>query len=183
MLEGIALSLIKTMLTFMFEQYLHTTQEIKIDGAPPWYYQNEDAKICSYSVVDGDYRNIDILKYDLSKRVKKEIENINNRVIYENFDKIGSIEEIQIIEQFQKSGNLRKFVRFNIEYSKIEYEEEVNRVFGKGCIDKNLVISFNKKRLQKIVREISLYKSSKEFYELESGKSENRYFQELDAGF
>jgi len=183
MLEGIALTIIKTMVSFMFEQYLYTVKDVNIENAPNWYYQQESEKICSFSVIDGDYKNIDILKLELLGKLQKEIQDINDRVIYENFDKISSVKEKNIIIKFKNSKNLKNFVRFNIEYNKIEYKLDVNRVFGKSCIDKNLILSFNKKRLQQIVKEVSLYKSSIEFNELDSGHSENRYFQELESEF
>lgn len=183
MLEGIAFALIKTMITFMFEQYLYTTQEIEIDDAPSWYYQNSDKMICSFSVIDGDYVNIELLKSKLLEKLQKDIQDINSHVIYKNFDRITNQIERDIVNKFENMSDVSKFIKFNINYNKIEYRSEVNRVFGKACIEKSMVLSFNKERLKNIVREVSIYKSSIEFDELETGKSQNSYFQELENGF
>lgn len=183
MLEGIALSLINTLISFMFEQYLHTTQEIKIDGAPSWYYQENNKNICSYTYLNGEFYNIDLLKLKLSQKLEKKLININDKVIYQNFDKISSIEEKEIINSFKRNMNFNDFIRFNITFAKIEYEKDVNKLFGKGCIDKKTILSYNKTELRKIIKSVSLYKSEKEFQELKSGNSDNSYFNELDSEF
>jgi len=183
MLEGIALTLIKTLAGFMFNQYLNTTQTIEIDGAPNWYYQSESDKVCTFAVVDGDYRNINRLKVNLLGNLQYELKTLNEKAIYQSITNIESDFDKNVLKQFRHSRELNDFVRFNIKYSKIVYKDEVNRVFGKSCINKDLILNFNQKRLQKIVQRISVHKADVQFQEMKTGHSENRYFQELEAGF
>jgi len=183
MLEGIALTLIKTLASFIFNQYLVSTQTIEIDGAPNWYYQSESEKICSFSVIDGDYRNINRLKIDLLHNLQLELKTLNDKAIYQTLNNIESEFDKNVLKEFRHNRELNDFIRFNIKYSKIVYQDDINRVFGKSCINKNLVLHFNQTRLQKIVQRISVHKADVQFQEMKTGHSENRYFQELEAGF
>jgi hypothetical protein len=183
MIEGLAFAILKTLSTFLFEQYLHTTVQVEIDGAPSWYYQEESNQLCTFSYRDGDYSQINPLKQDLQRYIKRDIQTINDKVIYENFAKITRPEERRVVEQLKSDSQLSDFIRFNIQYPKITYEDEVNRVFGKGCIQKSKIVEYTKKRLQVIVKEVSLQKERKAFNELESDNIDNSYFQEMEAGF
>lgn len=185
MVESIVLALLKTLSSFLFDQYLQTTVEVKIDGAPSWYYQDESNYICSFSYRDGDYSQVENLKIDLLNYIQKDLQTLNDRVIYENFGRISKPDERQIVDKFKIDRELNQFVRFNIEYKKIEYRDEINRVFGKGCIKKSLFLSYSKDRLRKIDREVSLHREEKAFDELENGmqRDNNRYFKELDGEF
>jgi len=185
MAESIVIALVKTLASFLFNQYLQTTVEVKVDGAPYWYYQEDSDNICAFGYRNGDYSQIENLKLDIENRLHKQLKIFHNKAIYENFGKISKPDEKQIVDKFQKDDRLKQFVHFNIKYKKIEYRDEVNRVFGKGCIEKKLFFSYSKNRLREIKKEVSLHREHNAFDELEKGVSNgaNSYFKELDEEF
>jgi len=183
MLEGLALSLVKTLATFLFDKYLRSTEQVKVDGAPSWYYTQEDRKVCTYTFIDGDYRYIDYAKQLNRKAMEKEIQSITEKTIYENMSYVKGERELSIVNNFRKDRELPTFVKAKIEYPKISYENEVNRVFVKGCIDKEVIYNYEKRKLQAITKSISLYHSNSAFDEMDEKYHGNSLFEELEEGF
>jgi hypothetical protein len=185
MFETIALSLLKTLSSFLFQQYLDSTNEIYLDDAPSWYYQKESGQICSYSFVDGNYEKIDTLKFSISYQLEKNLKNINQMVFEERVLNVQPADR-EFIEKFKIDKDLHSFTKRNITFKKIVYVAEVNRTFGKGCISSKDVYEYNKKRVNGIVKELSLKHAKDSFSELEENeiKSSNseidRYFEELE---
>ncbi len=177
MVETIVITIVKTLTTLLFKHYINTTTN--------QYYQQADNMICSSSYRDGDYSEIEPLKIDIEQLLYKRVKEINEIAIEENLGNIIKSDEMQIVEKFRHDGQLSRFVHQNIQFKSIEYRDEVDRVFGKGCILKTQFLTYSKKRLQQIAREISLYHEHQAFDELENEiyQGDNRYFQELDRGF
>ena len=178
MLEGLALSLLNTLASFIFENYLKDNYTVTY-GVPNWFYKESQNELCSFDYIYGNYIYVDKLKYKLEKKLQNRIKDINNKVVYVNFKNAHDPKEKAIINKF-KDGDYRNFVHFNISFSKIEYSEELNRLFGKACIQKNVLMKFSKKRLQEIVHNVSLYHADKSFNQLDEEIGTDEVEKELE---
>jgi hypothetical protein len=182
MLEGLALALLKTLATYMFEGYLHSTDEVKIDGAPGWFYVQEDDQMCAFSYTDGSSPNsIERAKATARVLMKREIEALTERTVYKNVRNVSGSTERRIVKEFSNDRNLPTMIRVEMRYPKISYEDEVNRVFVKGCIPKTTIYNYEKENLKNLTKELSIHRSQDQFRELQGGASSNRYFQELES--
>ena len=178
MLEGVALSLLNTLASFIFENYLKENYTATY-GVPNWFYKESQNELCSFEYINGNYIYLDRLKHKLGNNLQSKIKDINNKVVYVNFKNIHDPKEKAIINQF-KDGDNRDFVHFNISFSKIEYSAELNRLFGKACIQKSALMEFSKQRLKKIVHNVSLYHADKSFNQLDEETRTDEVEKELE---
>ncbi len=159
MVEGVVVSLLQTLASFLFKNYLETTIPTVSEGGEKQKY------ICEISNPPS--------KRATERLLKDRIRWLDEKAIQENLGNIIGEKERKIVEEFRRDSNLDSFIHWNMEYSQ-----------GKGCISKEELFSYLKKRLKNISRSIALYHEKEVFHELESGYSgENSYFKELKEEF
>ena len=159
MVEGVVVSLLQTLASFLFRNYLETTIPAVSEGGEKKEY------ICEISNPPS--------KRATETLLRDRIRWLNEKAIQENLGSIIGEREREIVEEFRQDSNLDSFVHWNMEYSR-----------GKGCISKEKLFSYLQKRLKNISRSIALYHEKEAFHELENGYSrENSYFKELEEGF
>ncbi|QEP42842.1 hypothetical protein D5085_06690 [Ectothiorhodospiraceae bacterium BW-2] len=180
MLEGLLLSLVNTLASFLFEQYLKSTTEVEVDGAPRWYYHEEASKFCTFNFIDGDYYLLERAKSANKQLMVQRIERLTDVVVYENLHQVRTVEERQMVNQFKQDPQLPLFVEAKMNFIKISYEEEVERVFVKGCIDKTTLEAYEKQRLIDISHRLSRYRAGNAFDELEGQRESQGAFKELE---
>ena len=69
MLESLAFALVKTFITFMFQQNLEHMQAVHIQGAPSWYYQQTSEHICDSGFAYGRLEAVDAAKAEARKQM------------------------------------------------------------------------------------------------------------------
>lgn len=167
MLMVITSALVETLVKHMFNNYLNERDKVEIDGAPSWYMDPVEDKLCSFSHKIGNINNIDIVKKNARFKMIRKIDNTINIIIYDNMKNVKSDKEKKLIKKFKKDKNLPLFVDKNLDYSKIKYEKEINTTFVKACIEKNTIIDYQKERLNLIKKEILNSKVNDAFNELD----------------
>jgi len=167
MIEALTIVLGKTLVSYLFTAYLDTFSGVSIDGAPNWYYKETKHQICSFHAEEGGIEKIELAKDKTQRFMVKKIDGIIEIIVYDNVQKVRDDKEKNLITQFMNDEKLLVFVKKNTDFERIEYHDKHNKIFIKACIEKQILISYEKNRLQKIKNMITHHRKDKAFDELE----------------
>jgi len=185
MIALIATSLVKTLTSYLFGNYLKAHYgSVELDGAPSWYGQQPDEAICVSTFRDGGLENLELTKTDAEIKLRKRVSGIIDLVIYKNFQNLQSDEEA-FLDRIKKDKKLPLFVKANTKFQNIKLDKDENKVFVRSCLDKNALIKYEQKRVKELSRDITYYKADKVFDELDDGSTKGSgrikdSFDELD---
>jgi len=169
MIESIGIALAKALATYLFKVYLFTTSKINIEGAPYWYLRDVPAQVCVYDYKYGGYSAVDSAKAATYPKMRSEISNIVEIVIYENFLHLKSRDELNFVKAFKSDENLPVFVRSKMKHSAVEYKKSRYVAFVRGCIEKDEILDYQNKRIESIKYKLSHKRAGDAFSEMESG--------------
>ena len=170
-LLGLALSLGNTLAGYIFDIYLRTENTLDIDGAPDWYSRNDDAEWdCSFSYAPGSLASVEKAKTEATKNLVAQQEQYVQSAIRDEVQrrKPRDEKERQLVEQFRNDPELKNFVTGQRQFLKITYDEDVRAAFVKACLSREIVVAYQKERLQKITTELSKNRAESAFGELEA---------------
>lgn len=170
---GIELALLKTLVSFMFEQYLYSTQEYDIDNAPSWYYQEKSSEMCAFTYQTGDLKSIDIAKANAHKQMQKKIKKVIDISIYEQYKNTLTKDESKVLKRFAKDENLGIFVDSKLKYIKVKYEDDINTSFVKACIPKQTIINYQTDRFKTVQNELQDFRFDNDMDDLEKELQED----------
>lgn len=166
MLEVIILKLVSSLTGYLFEGYLDSIKSINVEGAPSWYGKDHSSKnLYAYGYAKGDMESIEIARNNCRVAMIKKINGLIEIVVYDNFKDLKDPKEKLLVNEFKKDSNLELFVTKNMAYEKLDsFEEQKESIFKKyrpaqsfagGMIPKQVIIDYQKERLQKIKYEIT----------------------------
>ena len=170
-LLGFALSLGNTLAGYIFDIYLRTENTLDIDGAPDWYLRNDDAEWdCAFGYALGSLASVEKAKTEATKNLVAQQEQYVQSAIRDEVQrrKPRDEKERQLVEQFRNDPELKNFVTGQRQFLKIAYDEDVRAAFVKACLSREIVIAYQKGRLQKITTELSKNRAESAFGELEA---------------
>lgn len=166
-LEAIALSLVKTLSSFLFSKML-VYSDVKIQGAPSWYQKADSAYVCVSTYNSGGLEAVEIAKDNAKKILINKINEIMEIVVYDNYRNIEDKSEKLFIKTFLKDEDLPVFVNKNIDYKNIEYIEKSKLAFVRGCIGKDVILSYEKERIGIIKNKLTHKRAENAFDELDN---------------
>ena len=170
-LLGLALSLGNTLAGYIFDIYLRTENTLDIDGAPNWYLRNDDAEWdCAFGYAPGSLASVEKAKTEATKNLVAQQEQYVQSAIRDEVQrrKPRDEKERQLVEQFRNDPELKNFVAEQRQFLKITYGEDVRAAFVKACLSREIVVAYQKERLQKITTELSKNRAESAFGELEA---------------
>ena len=170
-LLGLALSLGNTLAGYIFDIYLRTENTLDIDGAPDWYLRNDDAEWdCAFGYALGSLASVEKAKTEATKNLVAQQEQYVQSAIRDEVQrrKPRDEKERQLVEQFRNDPELKNFVTGQRQFLKIAYDEDVRAAFVKACLSREIVVAYQKERLQKITTELSKNRAESAFGELEA---------------
>ena len=170
-LLGLALSLGNTLAGYIFDIYLRTENTLDIDGAPDWYLRNDDAEWdCAFSYAPGSLASVEKVKTEATKNLVAQQEQYVHSAIRDEVQrrKPRDEKERQLVEQFRNDPELKNFVTGQRQFLKITYDEDIRAVFIKACLNREIVVAYQKEWLQKITTELSKNRAESAFGELEA---------------
>jgi hypothetical protein len=167
MLESLAFALVKTFITFMFQQHLEHMQTVKIEGAPGWYYQQTKEHICDSGFAYGTLEAVDSAKADARKHMVIRLQNAMESVVYENFRERRDPLERALIDSFKTDANLPVFVEGSVIYENIEYREKQSTAYTRVCIPKEKLVSYQEERVGKLKKAVTLHHRDRAMGELD----------------
>ena len=174
-LEALAISIGKALSVHLFTLYLKSgsmTSNVTIEGAPEWYYQEDQEEIATFASEKGGLASIEKAKKTATNSMKVKIDGIIEAVLYDYYKSAKTKKEKLLISRLEKDEHLGLFVRKHIRYPDLEYIKENDTSFIKASIDKDVLIDYEKNRLQEIKKKIQEQKAEDAFTELEE-KTEN----------
>jgi len=172
MLESIGISLVATLISFLFEQNILRKSHIDIEGAPFWYEQRSDQnKIYVSTYVDGDLSSIEKAKGEVVKKITIIIEDAYKVTIRKEFMKLRSKKEIKFIKGMQNDSYLSTFVKNNTVIQDIKYDKDVNRAFVRGYMPLEVLKQYQTQRIIKIKKRVLDYQFDDMMEELEKEAS------------
>ena len=174
-LLGLALSLGNTLAGYTFDIYLRTENTLDIDGAPDWYSRNDDAEWdCSFSYAPGSLASVEKAKTEATKNLVAQQEQYVQSAIRDEVQrrKPRNEKERQLVAQFRNDSELKNFVTGQRQFLKITYDEDVRAAFVKACLSREIVVAYQKERLQKITTKLSKNRAESAFGELEARLNE-----------
>ena len=170
-LFGLVLSLGNTLAGYIFDIYLRTENTLDIDGAPDWYLRNDDVEWdCAFGYIPGSLASVEEAKADAVKNLITQQEQYVQSAIRDEVQrrKPRDEKERQLVEQFRNDPELKNFVTGQRQFLKITYDEDVRAAFVKACLSREIVVAYQKERIQKITTELSKNRAESAFGELEA---------------
>ena len=168
MVGVITTALVGTLIQYMFEKSLDQMDEVAIGGAPSWYMEDTDDKMCTFSHTQGGIDFIDATKVKAKNKMLTKINDLIEVTIYDNKKLIKNNQDFQLVKMFKNDPFLDGFVKKNLHYPKVVFEDEINTTFVKSCIKKNVIIEYQTQRIQKIKAKLTTHKANKAFDELDA---------------
>ncbi len=172
MMTVIALALVDSLAKYVFTKTLNSMDKVEFGGAPSWYMQEMDDEMCTFTHSKGGLDSVQIAKDKSTIKMTKKIDGIIDIVIYDNTKKITNAKEKKLVELWNEDPKLNLFVRKNINYSKVVYEDEIDTTFVRACIPNKTVISYQTERLQGIKKSLLNYKKDTALDEMEESLKE-----------
>ncbi|MCA1927741.1 MAG: hypothetical protein LDL13_03695 [Calditerrivibrio sp.] len=166
-LEAIALSLVKTLSSFLFSKML-VYSDINIQGAPSWYQKADSEYVCVSTYNEGGLEAVDVAKDNAKKLLINKINEIIEIVVYDNYRNLQDKSEKLFISTFLKDEELPTFVNKNIDYKNIEYIEKSKLAFVRGCIGKDTLLGYEKERIGIIKNKLTHKRADNAFDELDN---------------
>lgn len=158
MLESIGVSLIGTIISFLFDQNVLRQSNIDIQGVPNWYEQKGDPKkIYVSTYVNGDIKSIGKAKNKILEELTLIIEDAYRVTIKKKFERVSSKKEILFIKKMKNDSNLFSFIKQNTVFRDIKYNEDIKRTFIRGYIHLDLLEKYQTKRILVIKKEVLDY--------------------------
>jgi len=170
MLESIALSLLKTLVVFIFQKSLETGAKVEIEGAPDWYGRSERGTFCVSTSVRGDYGAVERAKEKLYPKAEKEMRNLIDVAIYERFRDLNDPSEVKFVREVAEDPKLSLFVKSFLKIRNVHYDDERRIAFTRGCISEEDFIAYEERRMKEIRKALSIKRSEEAFEELEMVK-------------
>ncbi|MDP2787451.1 MAG: hypothetical protein Q8O79_05185 [Pseudomonadota bacterium] len=168
MLESLAFALVKTFITFMFEQHLDHMQSVRIEGAPGWYYQQTKQHICDSGAAHGGLGAVEQSKANARNQMVIRLNKALEIVVYENFRNKIDPTERALVERFKQDENLPVFVESAVIYENIEYKEKQETAFARVCIPRERLHAYQEERVGKLKKAVTLHHRDRAFDALES---------------
>lgn len=169
MVEAIAMALIKTLATYLFKTYVLMTSNVKIDGAPSWYMKNVSSSVCVYDFKQGGLETVDAVKASTADKMKTELAKILETVIYSEYSNLKDPKEKQFVYMFKNDPEAGIFINQNIQFPNLEYNKKYRTAFSQGCIEKDIILDYQTKRIDKIKYELTHKRANDAFDELDKG--------------
>jgi len=169
MIEGIALALAKTLASYLFKTYVLMQSQVHIEGAPKWYMQSDSANVCVYDFKTGGMEAVDKAKQATYPKMEKELSGILEAVIYQNYSDLKDPKEKKFVMMFKNDADAPIFIRKTMKFPGIEYKKSNHTAFVKACINKDVVLKYQEKRIDTIKYELTHKRANDAFEEMESG--------------
>ena len=161
MLEAIILKLVTTLTGYLFSAALDSFKSIEIEGAPSWYGKSHNsANLYAYGYARGGIESVEIAREHCKNDMIKRLNQINEVIVYENFRNLKDPKEKALVEAFKNDPELGTFVLRSMKYEKVEHytakektlftDARPEQTFAGGMIPKQMIIEYQKERLQKI---------------------------------
>ena len=151
-IEALAIAIGKTLTVHFLTLYLNVVphQQIDIDGAPSWYYEESSNEIASFAHQEGGLESIETAKNSAKDKMSQKVQNVMENMLYDFYKVTRTPEEKILISKFKKDENLPLFTQKFITYPNIEYNDEKNLTFVKASILKEQLLEYERNRLQEI---------------------------------
>jgi hypothetical protein len=160
-------AMVETLVKHMTQKYLDNMDGVRIGGAPSWYMEPIKDQMCVYTHSKGGFSSIDIAKKNATYKMSKKINDVIEVVIYDTKGNIKDKKEKAVVDRFKKDENLGVFIKQNMNYSKVVYEEKIKTAFVRSCIPAKTIISYQESRLMDINEAVLSAKSSSAFGSLD----------------
>jgi len=168
MVTIIVSAIVEALVKHIAEQAINNYESVNIKGAPSWYMQPLDNQVCVFSYASGGINSIDIAKDNAKYKMVRKINNLVEITIYDTKGLIKTNKDKKIIEEFKIDPNLKFFTNKNLNYSKIEYDEDKKETFIRACIPNKIIKNYQMKRLNKITKEVIKSRADDAFKKLDN---------------
>lgn len=166
MLEGLAMTILKTLVGFIFQQALEGSS-VKVEGAPRWYGKHAWGSFCVSTYQYGGLEAVEEVKGKLKVKMSQELRGLIEKALYENFRDVQDPKELAFIRAVAEDEKLPLFVSSYMKIRNLEYDEDKRVAFARGCISKEDFVAYQEKRLREIRKALSIKRSEDAFRELE----------------
>ena len=160
-------AMVETLAKHMTQKYLDNMDGVKIGGGPSWYMEPIKDQMCVFTHKKGSFSSIDVAKDKARFKMIKKINDVIEIVIYDTKGNIKDLKEQAVVDKFKKDKNLNVFVKKNMNYSKVTYEDEVKTAFVRACIPTKTILVYQEDRLMNINEAVLGAKSSSAFGSLD----------------
>jgi hypothetical protein len=157
MLESLAFALVKTLITFMFQQHLERMQSVRVEGAPAWFYLQTSGHVCDSGFAYGRLEAVEQSKENARNQMVLRIKTAMETVAYENFRDKTDPAERELIERFKQDENLPVFVEGSVIYENILFQQKQSTAYARACISKGKLQAYQEERVGKLKKAVTLH--------------------------
>ncbi len=168
MLESLAFALVRTFITFMFEQHLERMESVRIEGAPGWYYQQTRNHICDSGLARGPQEVIETAKANARSAMVARLEGAMRTVAYEKFRDRTDPAEKALIQRMVRDEDLPVFVESAVIYENLEYLKKTTTAYSRVCIPKERLVAYQNERAGKLAKAVTVHRRDKAFDEMDT---------------
>jgi len=167
MVMVIVSAMVETLVKHMTKKYLEKMDGIDIKGAPSWYMEPVKNQMCVFTYSRGDFGAIEVAKEKARFKMKKKLNDLIEVVVYETRGEIKNEKEREVVKRFKNDPGLGVFIKKNLDYNKVEYEDKIGTAFIRACIPTKTILFYQKDRLHKINEAVLKVKSKSAFDDLD----------------
>ena len=168
MLESLAVSLLKTLVVFIFQSSLERGVKVDIEGAPAWFGKSESGAFCVSTFEKGGYEAEEKVREKLYIKAEKEIRDLISVAVYKNFRDLKDPKERAFVKSVVEDPQLSLFVKGYLKLKNVYYDEDRKIAFARGCISEEDFRVYAERRLREIRKSLSIKRSEDAFRELET---------------
>lgn len=181
MIETVALSLVSTMISYGFDQHLRAEETRLIEGAPQWYDQPVDEKICVSTFGAGSLRVLHEVKKEGIDRLVLVIEQAAENSIQQHMesDRLNPRAR-ELAERFAgKDRQLPRLVKRESKFKNVEFRDKEQKAFVRTCLDRAVLEEYESQRIVKMKKEVLKEYSSAARSRMNQGESSVRSMDEF----
>ncbi|MBI5329763.1 MAG: hypothetical protein HZB71_04025 [Betaproteobacteria bacterium] len=168
MLESLAFALVKTLISFMFQQHLEESQAVRMEGAPAWYYRQAENQLCESAFAQGGLEAVEASKSNARAQLVTRINRAMDVVIYDNFRNRRDPAERDLIDRFRLDADLPVFVDGSAVDENLEYREQQRTAYARACLPKEKLVSYQTERVGKLRKSVTLHRRDRGFEEMDA---------------
>jgi hypothetical protein len=168
MIESLAFSLVKTLISFMFDQHLENMQSVKLESAPKWYYQQTVDHICDSGHAYGRLEVLDSAKLTARRQMEHRLKRAMEAVSYEKYRDRTDPAERALVQRFSTDENLPIFVESSVIYENLAYHDNTGVAYARVCIPKERLVRYQEERVGELVKAVTLHRRDRALDELEA---------------
>lgn len=174
MIEALGLTLVQALLSFAVTRELDAAFPAAVKGMPSWFGQPVAAQVCESGMATGDLA--DALKEATAEAKTRLAQRLTHAAQAASDSRIREARdegERELVDAFRSDPGVARFVDYKSVARNQEYRKDVPRTaFVRACVAERDLETYQRARVDALVRQVSRHRSNQADRELDDALSE-----------